>query len=708
MAEKATSIMELKTMKPGVNLKRKTKMKKIMKNSLWIALGAIALTACSTDGTEDIQPANPTPDTPEAGGGRTITVVASLGDDTKASFTDTEGIRWSVGDVIKWGGSGEVKSEPLTGTDISEDGTKASFTITIPGLDNGDVSGWFVSATGHPTNWNEIEFTKGIDKGYIVEQPRAGEINPGYLFLHSGTGCMTIKQQDGETLPLNLEIAGTILRVIPYTEQYNDESIQYVSFSSNTPVVGTVAYDRATGTYLGVTNVNWMVSKEVHVDLTEHFSLSEAKSAASSKGIYMAVAATKEDAPLDGYQYVVRTDKATYTFSAMDKSLEIKNNVVKNVLLKLENATRVGDDQYFLQYNGTVGQYDGRTFTHEAQQVADCYWVAQIKTQEGTSWENKEASVSENQVFYTNVTFTATDASGAPVDWVRCGYVENNTYWQIELDENKGTEDRTATITATFADLDNYIVTDECRTKTVTITQLGNVSFAATLDKRLNGNVPPAGGTYEVATLGLTFNGETVNDVSSFLQQEGSRYGLNLACEYASATCNENGNIAITFPENKINQTQTYTLQVTYEGSVLAYAEFQQEAGTREPGAFGYTFGPWQGGIANYNLTFSAADTKIEWLAVIGNVSKDRVSYNGQTLSPEDEKALLTQILDWTDEDWGNSFLKFSVDYAVAETKIKVGVEANETGAERKLSGMIWTANWLIPVTTWTITQSAQ
>ena len=43
-----------------------------------------------------------------------------------------------------------------------------------------------------------------------------------------------------------MEVVGTIFRVIPYTSKYNDETIESVKLTSNTALVGTVAYDRAT------------------------------------------------------------------------------------------------------------------------------------------------------------------------------------------------------------------------------------------------------------------------------------------------------------------------------------------------------------------------------------------------------------------------------------------------------------------------------
>ncbi len=123
-------------------------MKKIFRNTMWIALGAIALTACSTDSTEELQPAGANPEI--SGEGRTLTVVASLSDETKAAFNDGGSIKWAVGDQIRW--SGNTESNALTADDLSENGTVAKFTIEVPR----DTDGWFHSTTTHPANHNEV------------------------------------------------------------------------------------------------------------------------------------------------------------------------------------------------------------------------------------------------------------------------------------------------------------------------------------------------------------------------------------------------------------------------------------------------------------------------------------------------------------------------------------------------------------------------
>ena len=238
---------------------------------------------------------------PSSGNG-TVQVVVSIDNGTR-SFSDAEGVKWEVGDQIKYAGGVELTSKPLTAEQITDNGYKASFTFDAS-LIATNRTGWFCSTKCHPTNYTEVEFTLGTDNGNLFTQAEAGQMNSRYLFLHSGTKSVSITQ--GVVPEVKMEIAGTIFRVIPYTTKYNDEKILSVKLSSNTKLVGTVSYDRGGKTYTGVTELNggngWKSYNFVKANLGTPFSLEGITSAETSKGIYFAVAATPEDKPLDGYK----------------------------------------------------------------------------------------------------------------------------------------------------------------------------------------------------------------------------------------------------------------------------------------------------------------------------------------------------------------------------------------------------------------------
>ena len=399
---------------------------------------------------------------PSSGNG-TVQVVVSIDNGTR-SFSDAEGVKWEVGDQIKFASGVRLTSEPLTAEQITENGYKASFKFDAS-LIAENRTGWFYSTKCHPTNDTEVEFTLGTDNGNLFTQAEAGQMNSRYIFLHSGTGLVNITK---DVVPeVKMEIAGTIFRVIPYTTKYNDEKILSVKLSSKTNLVGTVSYDRGAGTYKGVNDINWRSYNFVKANLGTSFSLEGITSAKTSKGIYLAVAATPADAPLDGYKYEIETDKANYVFSAMDTTLAVGNNAVKNVFLNLDKAERVAESG-LLMYGGALNL--------TSIQAAGCtdqdagYWEASTSTDGGTTWTKRINS--ENSAFYSNVQFSYADAkTGKPVHWISVVYGGGDLcHWRVTAQENTG-EERSVIVTATYSDVKGYVIQEESKTKELIITQ---------------------------------------------------------------------------------------------------------------------------------------------------------------------------------------------------------------------------------------------
>ena len=362
-----------------------------------------------------------------------------------------------------------LTSEPLTAEQITENGYKASFTFA-ESLIAENRTGWFYSAKCHPTNDTEVEFTLGTDNGNLFTQAEAGQMNSRYLFLHSGTGLINIKK--GVVPEVKMEIAGSIFRVIPYTETYNDEKILSVKLSSNTNLVGTVSYNRGNQTYTGVTELNggngWKSYNFVKANLGTPFSLEGITSAETSKGIYFAVAATSAGEDLDGYQYEVETDKANYVFDAMSTKLAVGNNVVKNVYLNLDNAARVTESG-LLKYSGALN--DLITIPSDGCSDFDAgYWQASTSTDGGAPWTVRNNA--ENAAFYSSVQFSYADATtGKPVDWISVVYGGSDLcHWRVTAQENTG-EERSVKVTATYSDVKGYVIQEESKTKELIIKQ---------------------------------------------------------------------------------------------------------------------------------------------------------------------------------------------------------------------------------------------
>lgn len=429
-------------------------------NKLLAVLAVASLgVACNKEQLQD--------EIPSSGNG-TVQVVVSIDNGTR-SFSDAEGVKWEKGDQIKFAGGVELTSEPLTDEQITENGYKASFTFDAS-LIATNRTGWFCSTKCHPTNYTEVEFTLGTDNGNLFTQAEAGQMNSRYLFLHSGTGLVSITQ--GVVPEVKMEIAGTIFRVIPYTTTHNDEQILSVKLSSNTNLVGTVSYDRGNQTYTGVTELlggaGYKSYNFVKANLGTPFSLEGITSAKTSKGIYFAVAATPAGKPLNGYKYEVETDKAKYVFDAMSTKLAVGNNVVKNVYLNLDNAARVTESG-LLKYSGALN--DLITIPSDGCSDFDAgYWQASTSTDGGAPWTVRNNA--ENAAFYSSVQFSYADATtGKPVDWISVVYGGSDLcHWRVTAQENTG-EERSVKVTATFSDVKGYQVIETSKTKELTITQ---------------------------------------------------------------------------------------------------------------------------------------------------------------------------------------------------------------------------------------------
>ena len=454
--------MTSRKMKLGNNPKMCTKMKKF--NSILVAaMGMAALiVSCKQEGLAPVAPEE----------GQTIKVEVSLGETLKGTFTDREGLRWEVGDQLKYAGGVNLISSPLAAEDITKEGSVASFTFPAE-LTSVDRNGWFVSTNNHSKNEVEVEYSLGVDGGNVYTQENAGEMNHRRLFLHSGLETMNIAKGQ-EKITVKMDICGTILRAMPYTTKYNDETVQSVSLASNSYIVGTVAYDRGAGAYKPIKGndytgdcIDWKKYNNVIVNLGNAFSLSGVVDKETSKGIYIPIAASYEGFPYKGYKYVVTTDKAQYVFDAMNKTLDVGENVVKNVYLNLDNATRQEHASGTLRYDAAL-----QNINVPASESADNYCGYSVAmTKDGEEAEEKREGPAYYDLYYKNVKFTCTDPdSKEPVDWVSVRYNITNAHILANVSANTGAE-RKALVTITYSDVRNYVIEETSKTKTFTITQ---------------------------------------------------------------------------------------------------------------------------------------------------------------------------------------------------------------------------------------------
>ena len=447
--------MTSKKMILGNNPKMCTKMKKF--NSILVAaMGMAALTvSCKQEGLEPVAPEE----------GQTIKVEVSIGETLKGTFTDSEGLRWEVGDVLwcwDWDKNEKFESEALTAEDLFEEGTTASFTFPKE-LISEDREIEFVSPNNHPSNKMEVTYTMNDDVNLCPEfnsftQDEAGSINKRRLFLHNGNALIT--NAKGNVPKVKMEICGTIVRVMPYTTTHNDEEVRSVQLNTKagTNLIGTVVYDRKNGTYTSATEKKYAAHNNIKATLEKPFSLDGVTSKGSSKGIYLPIPATAEGESFEGYQVTVVTDKGVYLFLT-DKALTVSENAVKNIYLNLEKGSTG-----LLRYVGSIGEStDDIVVPSTSNANMDLgFWKAQVSSN-GSPWEDRLNA--ENKAFYDNVVFECKDAvTGEPVDWVSVTYGAGDCcHWMANIKENVG-EERSAIITGTYSNVNGYALENGYRT----------------------------------------------------------------------------------------------------------------------------------------------------------------------------------------------------------------------------------------------------
>lgn len=427
-------------------------------NSILVAaMGMAALAvSCKQEGLEPVAPEE----------GQTIKVEVSLGETLKGTFTDNEGLRWEVGDVLwcwDWNTNVKFESNALTAEDLSGDGTTASFTFPKE-LISVDREIEFVSPNNHPDNKMEVTYAMNNDANFCPEfnsftQDEAGSINKRRLFLHNGNALIT--NAKGNVPKVKMDICGTIVRVMPYTTTHNGEKVLSVQLNTKagTNLIGTVVYDRKNGTYESATKKNYAAYNNIKATLKTPFSLDGVTSKESSKGIYLPIPATAEGESFEGYQVTVETDKGVYLFLT-DKALTVSENAVKNIYLNLEKGSTG-----LLRYIGNIGEstYDIVVPSTSNANMDLGFWKAQVLSSNGSFWEDMLGP--ENKAFYDNVVFECKDAvTGEPVDWVSVTYgADDCCHWMANIKENAG-EERSAIITGTFSNVDSYALENGYKT----------------------------------------------------------------------------------------------------------------------------------------------------------------------------------------------------------------------------------------------------
>lgn len=450
-------------------------MKKFYSLLAVAAFGVAGFTGCAND--DEVAEAVPV---------KSFTVVATMGDDeTRVSLVDgKEAMQWEAGDKLGYVCATYATVGNTSGcAALEQGGTKGEFTFT--GFEPALNTPYWFTYNAHASSTTSYEFRFATNDNEEPCTVEIGVMPKDELKLVSKPA--TFNEQP-ESVTVEMEILGSVLRYIVYTTTYNDEAVESVQLTSiGAPIRGTFGYD-FTGSerkwnteWQNQTGV-WAPNYTRTAELDTPFALTDAKSKETSKGIYMSVPAVT----VDGYKIVVMTDKAVYTFDASEKSKTYNDNEVVNVALNLDKATaRAVLTTPKLHYLGSIGSEYTKTkeaITKDSDINVKGLGYYYAETDNGTGFVKRENRDEGNEMFYNPEFFKVTDADGNDVDWITCANREKDTWWDITLTENTTGEERVAYIHFDATSLlqnGEYVSVDESLKKTVKITQTAEAAESA-------------------------------------------------------------------------------------------------------------------------------------------------------------------------------------------------------------------------------------
>lgn len=654
---------------------------------------------------------------------KTATITLGLSPQTLATF-DENGIKWSAGDVIRFTneGFGDAVDIELTAGDISVDGHTATITASFPNVSTAvfrhnfsprNNTEWDFGYMGNYcgdgssfTEWNKL----------VVKQSEAGQMNRHFLFLHSGLNKLAFDYSNPPTT-VAMEILGTILRIIPYTDTYNDEAVQSVTLSTGSSygLGGCTPVTYSTGAYRDQQDVNWGPDRfnTYEVDLTTEFSLAGVTSAEASKAIYFSLPATNPGHSIAGYTIKVATDKAVYTFDGSAKSLTFGQNKVRNMYLDLDKATTrvANDDMYGIYW------FDGNLGNHEypaAETTVDDlgYWVAYYQNTLLGDDTVRAGEPTDYPSFYSGLTISAVDdATGLEPTWLTYGYsnLSVNSHWALHLDANTAMSPRSATVTiAPAASVAHYNLRDGTVSKTFTITQLANVTIDPIISNLSSTTVDAAGGVI-TATISLELNGvaATPEQFNTYISQ------VNLSASSGTLT-RAGSTLTLTIGENPTTSPRVITITASADSD--ASVDITQAASASAK-VYSFTYSlasAWNTSSCNPRQLYfnNTADSgRTDWVIIITDLAESGSAYTaGAAFDPYAVEPLLKKVLGLSDSDYTtmSAWLHLDIEVLGAQWIIVVrGFEANTTGVARSISGPFYNDDGSAYDGSYTIQQNA-
>lgn len=562
-----------------------------------------AMTACQQENLE--------PDVQEQEG-VTVRVVASLSEETKASLSDNDYLKWEINDGVLARGynsiGGLIQIDGGKILSIDEESNTAVYEFT--GVPAG-AKLWLGHNANNPTA-KKFEFARFHN---AFSQTDAGQINKENLMLVSEMVSIPADSETTVELNTQMKIVGSIVRFLVYSSTGVDEQLLSVklevadqNISGNNS--GCLAYyfnTDGTYKYWAEDNENSLTDtpaifwgknfKYTQTMLDNPYSLNGVTEPTAGSGVYLPVA------PLSGvgYKYTVVTDKATYTFDAPESNYAFADNQLKNVLLNLDKATtkEEGVALKTITFFGGVG--DTVIEAEECTKKFLNYCVITVDNIYAEDWANDSRN---EQALYGNVTITpyvfgTGVGEGATVaDWLRVYYGTdengkfNTTHIFLDAEANNGAE-RKALVYCEYKAPEGYQFADKSTMtyKQFIITQKAKaVEIVADLTNSYGEVVPASGADITLGTLALTVDGETAADVAAAMTQ----YGVTVTANNgATVEVAADGTVTMDVPANPYaNGGKEYTVTVKHNGNPLATATVNQAAGEDEAQESLYEFTP--------------------------------------------------------------------------------------------------------------------
>ena len=438
-------------MRLGAKKMEEKSMKKIFKYAFAVVASVAALAACTNEPEEGI--------TPDAEN-KSLTVVASIGNANRTTFTDNEGLKWSKGDnLIALFATGNQTAA------LAEEEECFVGTFNFNNIPAGDV--WFVKGINGGANVQKQEFLFKHE----LTQPTLGAINPEYIKLKSNTTAVT--GEEGETIDVQMGIVGTMMRYIVYsgTGAYSSEKIQMVKLQTNEKISNSGAvigynfvegkYHQDTSSTLGdeckvfyAADFNYILTNITTPEAIEATNAEEA----AGKSVYMPVPPVS----VSGYKYIVVTDKATYTFDASSKATKFNENELKNILLDLEKASERRTTKV-VTFEAGIGDIAIEGEAASNKQLGYIFFnVDGAKAVDFAGNSHNEQAIYGSAQFFLTVWGSGAAEAGTPVDWVNIYYGKdsygkiNSEYWFMDIEENNTGATREAMVYCRITLPDGY------------------------------------------------------------------------------------------------------------------------------------------------------------------------------------------------------------------------------------------------------------